>query len=352
MQNAETVLDTRTVAPAERFDYWQEVVNRSIVPLEVHSDHRADFDAAFRTVDLGSARVVRFWYPTSGARRTTRLIRQSDPGLYQLALVLRGQASVAQGRRDTVVRADEFSFHDLSRPSRMFHAVGRPCRDQPAAITLTIPGALLPVTASKLPRHAFAMSGQQGVGGLLARHLDQLTGHCEQYRPGDLARLGTVTLDLLGALLAHHLDTTSTLPAESRDRVLLARVHAHIERHLGDPVLSPRSVAAAHHISVRTLHRLFAAERTTVAAWIRDRRLEHCRRDLVSAWAATRPINVIAARWGFTSAAHFSRSFRGAYGRSPHEYRRHHESAPPVSWHGSSTSWHLTASHPSLRRTS
>ncbi|GIJ06978.1 AraC family transcriptional regulator [Micromonospora andamanensis] len=337
MQTAETIRDTRTVAPHERFDYWQEVVNHSIVPLEMYSDHRADFDAAFRAVDLGVARATRFWYPTVEAHRTSKLIRQSDPGLYQLALVLRGEASVVQGRRDTAVLVNQFGFHDFSRPSRMFHAVNRPSRAQPTVITLTIPGALLPVEGKKLPRHAIAMSGHQGIGGLLARHLGQLTGHCEQYRPSDLARLGTVTLDLLGALLAHYLDTSNMLPPESRDRVLLARVHAHIERHLGDPGLSPPSIAEAHHMSVRSLHRLFNRERTTVAAWIRDRRLERCRRDLASSLAAHRPINMIAARWGFTNAAHFSRAFRSVYDMSPHEYRRHRDDSLPAPWHGSST---------------
>jgi AraC-like DNA-binding protein len=32
-------------------------------------------------------------------------------------------------------------------------------------------------------------------------------------------------------------------------------------------------------------------------------------------------VNRIAARWGLTSAAHFSRAFRAAYGVSPLEYR-------------------------------
>jgi AraC-like DNA-binding protein len=37
---------------------------------------------------------------------------------------------------------------------------------------------------------------------------------------------------------------------------------------------------------------------------------------------AARPVKAIAARWGFTSAAHFSQAFRRAYGFSPGEFRR------------------------------
>jgi len=36
---------------------------------------------------------------------------------------------------------------------------------------------------------------------------------------------------------------------------------------------------------------------------------------------ANRPVTAIAARWGFTDAAHFSRIFRAAFGNSPTGYR-------------------------------
>jgi hypothetical protein len=61
---------------------------------------------------------------------------------------------------------------------------------------------------------------------------------------------------------------------------VLLRIHAFIEQHLGDADLTPGLVAAAHYISVRYLYRLFEAQGTTVATWIRHRRLEGCRKDL------------------------------------------------------------------------
>ncbi|GAA2788117.1 hypothetical protein GCM10010470_23340 [Saccharopolyspora taberi] len=55
--------------------------------------------------------------------------------------------------------------------------------------------------------------------------------------------------------------------------------------------------------------------------WIRQRRLERCRRDLTNPHLRQRPVHAIAARWGFTDPAHFSRIFRAAYGLSPSDYR-------------------------------
>jgi AraC-like DNA-binding protein len=99
-------------------------------------------------------------------------------------------------------------------------------------------------------------------------------------------------------------------------------VHTFIRDHLGDPDLTPRTIAAAHHISVRYLHQLFRAEDRTVADCIRVRRLDRCRLELADPRLARRPIGEISARWGFRSAAHFSQAFRDAYGLSPSELRR------------------------------
>jgi len=67
----------------------------------------------------------------------------------------------------------------------------------------------------------------------------------------------------------------------------------------------------------RSLHKLFERHETTVAGWVRRRRLERCRRDLVDPALRSRPVSAIGARWGLANPAHFSRLFRAVYGLSP-----------------------------------
>jgi AraC-like DNA-binding protein len=107
----------------------------------------------------------------------------------------------------------------------------------------------------------------------------------------------------------------------SRDRSSSASQPDHIDLHLREPDLGPERIAKAHFISTRYVHELFQPEGTTVSAWIRARRLEGARRDLADPELAGLTISALAARWGFSDPARFSRAFRAVYGCSPTEAR-------------------------------
>ena len=104
---------------------------------------------------------------------------------------------------------------------------------------------------------------------------------------------------------------------------MVESVRAFIRQHIHDPRLTPSLIAAAHHISVSYLHRVFTgqSEGETVAAWIRGRRLESAYRDLADPALRAMPIQAVAARWGIHRASDFSRAFKAAYGVSPSEHR-------------------------------
>ncbi|MFE9445141.1 helix-turn-helix domain-containing protein [Streptomyces sp. NPDC006602] len=130
-------------------------------------------------------------------------------------------------------------------------------------------------------------------------------------------------VDLLTVLADEQLGRISQ-GTPSGDAAMLLQLRTFIGRHLADPELTPEVIARAHRISVRYLHKLFEGEDTTVSRWIQSRRLEACRRDLLHREATNRTVVAVAQRWGFTSAAHFSRVFRDAYGMPPSEWRDTH----------------------------
>jgi len=185
------------------------------------------------------------------------------------------------------------------------------------------PPSLLPFSRNKLNQlAAVRIPATAGLGELTSQFLLQLVRNIDHYSPAEAARLSTAALEVLATRLARELDTGEWVTPEARRHALLTTVQAFVHQHLGDRELSPTMIAAAHHISLRSLHQLFHDEGLTVAAWIRRRRLEGCRRDLSDPALASRPIAAIAARWGFSSAADFSRAFHAAHGLPPSEYRR------------------------------
>ncbi|MEU1813528.1 AraC-like ligand-binding domain-containing protein [Micromonospora aurantiaca (nom. illeg.)] len=313
------VFDTRQLPAADRYPLWLEVVESS-APALISSPHADCFDAHARSVELGALRITDFTYPSLTMARTPKLIRQADPEMYQLSLARDGHGVATQHRQEGVVRPAEFTLLDNSRPFQARHEA--PPGGLLNTVTVNIPHAALRLSPNKVTELlAGAVSASEGIGALLAQFLRQIVAHPEQFTAADAGRLSAIALDLISATLAQQIGALDALPEGTQHQALRLQVKAFIDRHLGDPDLNPRTVAAAHHVSLRTLHRMFAGEEATVAELIRRRRLEQCRRDLINPLLRTQPIYVIAGRWGFPDKAHFSRLFRATYGHTPQTVR-------------------------------
>lgn len=94
-----------------------------------------------------------------------------------------------------------------------------------------------------------------------------------------------------------------------------------VDSRLTDPDLSPSILARELNVSVRTLHRAFAAAGESVNAYVRRRRLEEARLELAS--PVGRPsISELAAHWRFADSSHFIRAFKRQYGHTPTQFVR------------------------------
>lgn len=319
----QTVVSAEDLPAEDRFDFWQAVTSRAIYPVHLRSNHAADFQAKLRLVDLDGLQASLVECPPVEAFRTAKLISSANPDLYQLSLSVRGHATNEHNRKVAVMGPGDMVLCDSSQPFRA--TLGQGSGPQ-RVVLVSFPRALLPLPENRVGQLVGTrISGGKGMAGLLSHYLLELTTRTGEYQDSDLSRLGTITMDLLAATVAQESNAQCLLPPETHKQTLLVRVKAFIQQHLGEPDLTPETVAAAHGVSVRSLHRLFQEHRTTVAKWIREQRLERCRRDLADAALRTHKIHWIAARWGFPDATHFSRAFRTAYGMSPNEYRRQHQ---------------------------
>ncbi|MFH9009589.1 helix-turn-helix domain-containing protein [Streptomyces afghaniensis] len=163
-----------------------------------------------------------------------------------------------------------------------------------------------------------------GMGALVSGFLSALAAEAEFHRPTIGDRLARSAVDLLAVLVMELLQAETGQERSGASKAggeMLARIRAFIEEHLREPELSPESIARAHHISVRYLHKLFQDDGTTVGQWVRQRRLDSCRHELGRTSKGTTTVAAVAHRWGFSSPSHFSRTFRDAYGMSPSEWQ-------------------------------
>ncbi len=310
------VFRTDDLPTEDRFTCWRELSDDTLGATELRSAHAGDFRASARFRRLGPVRVLTIECPTLESHRTSRMIRASDPEMYALHLADLGQADVGHADRRSVLRPGELILSSTSRPN---HGRLRDAGGRVRTVATLIPRALLPESAAERLL-GVPLPAVDGIGGVLSRLLAHQaapgpTGH----GPADSERLGAVVLDLTTVLLNEHLDRPS--PVEQHQHALLLRVHDHIRRHLADPGLSAADIAAAHHVSVRTLYRVFEREGTSLAASIREQRLDQARRSLGDPALRALSIQGIAARCGFPRPADFSRAFRARYGLSPREFR-------------------------------
>ena len=316
-----TLIRTDQIPAADRLDFVTEMTATTWVPMECRSE-LGDYRGEFRASGLGAMQVVVMDIMPITVCRTPELISQADPDLLKMVLVCGGNTCVvAQNGRQAHVSAGDFAIYDTRRPYQVDCGTGG---DQPTQMmTFMFPPSLLPLSRSQLRQlMAVRFQASAGLGDLTAQFLRQLARNVDHYSPAEAARLSTAALEVLATRLARELDLHNWGTPEARRHALLTTVQAFIQRHLGDSRLSPAMIAAAHHISLRSLHQLFHDQGLTVAGWIRLRRLECCRRDLSDPALAPRPVAAIAARWGFASPGDFSRTFRAVHGLPPAEYRR------------------------------
>ncbi|MFB7245030.1 AraC family transcriptional regulator [Streptomyces populi] len=311
------------IPEADRFDFWREMVSRTRSPCDITSTHITDFWARHRLMELGPVTVWPTSFRPARYRRSPRLVRQSDPELYHLTLLLDGRMALDHVGRTDVFGPGDLHIADSSQPYDL-----RPVdQEDPGAVRgigVDLPKSLLPLPAHRVRELlGRALPGSVGTAVLLTEFLLGVERQADLLEPRDAPRLGTATIDLVSAWLAHLLDSEAALPPESRQQVMARRVHAFIRRNLHDPELTPPAIAGAHHISLSYLHRIFPPHNDgeTVAACIRRLRLEGARRDLADPAHRTTAIHTVAARWGIPRASDLTRSFRAAYGLSPREYR-------------------------------
>lgn len=294
---------TDLVPEKSRFPAWADLTRALHLDWDL-STSEDDYAAQIRYRRTGTVRVADVvCAPFEGHHAPTA----GPGGVVGVQLQLSGRLRCSYGEEEFVITPGDLFVWEDSREGAF---VGETEQHQLSLLVprSQVPQSLLPALANSRPLPAAPGTGT------LAIVADQLRGIAnEMDRLSDEAVNRTVRglFDLLELALAPVADST---PGERG--ALLSKIQQYILERLDDTQLSVRSIAAAHWISVRTLHLVFSESGTSVARWVRQQRLERCRRELMSATGST-TITSVAFRWGFNDASHFSRAFKQEFGVPP-----------------------------------
>jgi len=289
---------------------WEEALGQHLAAAGITVSAHEAFRGTLRARVLDVARLLHLEVPP---HRLDAVPSAEDPA-YQFVLPVEGSVRTTQETRSAVVEPGSFAVLDTTEP------YGMTFPDAATLIVIRVPRQVIgipPILLRQVTSTAIGVDGDliATVMPLLVRLADDLIVY-SRHSP---ARLSYNLADLLTTVLLEHL--SAVVPGGSAYGLML-EITTYLDDHLGDPELSAESVASAHYISPRYLRKLFEGQHLKVSEWIRARRLESCRRQLVDPVLADEPISVIAGRWGFPDPAHFSRLFKATYGRSPRQLRR------------------------------
>lgn len=308
-------LSTAPLAASDREECWHDVVSRTFVPLDVALLEQEPSPGTIVCERLGALQVAHVRAGPQAVTRSRRHIARDGREYLILSIQQRGTAVKEQDGRESLMRPGDFSLSDSSRPFR------KRLDGEFSFVAFHFPRRELQVRDDDLRElTATAFTGDTGTAALVSAYFTRMAREAAAFDDAVRRRVAGTALDLLTLLIDEHRGRAGSRAAKAA-AASLVRVKDHITRHLADPGLSPATIAAAHFMSVRHLHKLFEQDGATVAGWIRTQRLERCRRDLLRPTAQELGVAGIARRWGFVSPSHFSRAFRAAYGMSPRDWQ-------------------------------
>ena len=313
---ASGVTDTRTFPVGDRMEALRTALGNRGNPVLIIPETRHGIRVKVGSYRLTSSLLASFSRGTTGVEITQppRMARRA--GVERLVFAIAHDASyfLETEDRQCALAPGELFAVDLSKPYRSGWT------GSGGANSIYIDWAQLGLPADRL-RAAVPRLSSSPLYGLARDHLTQLLALSEDTLTGvTRGRLGSATTDVLRALVS------SASPATGRnafDDSLRSRVVAYLNVHYREAGLTPGSVAAALHMSLRQLYVLWSLEcDVTLMQWIVSRRLARARELLAQPGSAAWTVEKASEYVGFVNSAHFSRRFRQAYGMSPTEWRR------------------------------
>lgn len=309
---------TRDIPPWDRVSSWHDVHARAIArrTISVFSENFGNVDvqltrlgAPGHQVGLQHMQLI----DASVATRERALLSDGSDDVI-LHLQISGARELEQSGRTATALPGGAVFSLNAEPSIIRLPAGADF------VSIALPHAAIYARTKRIEdAAAIALPPDHPSVNLLAAYLTAI-GRCTD---ADIA-LGQLMAGHMLDLAAHLADSALGYDGAERRRlgaVRLTALKADIDANLGGDVSAP-ALAERHGVSDRYIHKLFAAEGTTVSHYVQGLRLERVRRWLGDPRYWTRTIAELVFDAGFGDISTFNRAFRQHFGETPSETRQ------------------------------
>ena len=307
---------TNAYPKEQRWDAWRFALQRKSIALEA-----LNADAVYGELNAYQSQQKLDFICISSTAQLLRIDISEESEQIWIIAILEGEATLTYGGAETFIPEGGLIFGDGDaqalldfRRDHRFFLVKIPKAFLSLRVRTPLPGGVTPIASD--------VGTGRILSGMLRSVADAILDlNANRVRPVELA----LPEFLLTAML-EDAPAKSLGGAAGARAMLLERVFQTIEMYLSDPNFNLQQVASEHGISMRYLQKLFESVGESFGHYVKLRRLERCRMDLISPLHAQKSISDILFQWGFNDSASFSRAFREQYGISPRDYRK----APPA----------------------
>ncbi|MGF6937928.1 AraC-like DNA-binding protein [Paraburkholderia sp. UCT70] len=302
---------TQAISTEERPQVWRDAMNAACLPHDaapINEGFEGDVVGIVSPTGIEFSRVRATPLTISGS------FRNQQAALW-LALLLEGRSMFLGSNERVPVARGDMLYGPCGRESTLELRADFRLLYVRVPTTLLHPGLVDPrrLTCGVLP-------GDSSLTRVLAAMLRAVGDELEDLDAEDIHPIEVALSEFLVASLANH-HAVHTLGDRKRSEHFL-RICQSIDQQLGDVELSLNTITEQQRVSSRYVQKLFEDAGMSFTGYVRDRRLERCRQELMSPAHRGLSVSEICFRWGFNDAAHFSRSFRAKFDMTPRSCRK------------------------------
>ena len=291
---------------------WKHTINETYFDLDVSFRQPNKFSGFLQYAKLLDIGVSHYHANTVHYSRGRQSSGYIDDSIL-ITFPMTGDVRFAQKNRQLTSSPGQFFIELSNLPYEFYHL------QQVSLYVIKVPLALLSPQMGTIERQfARSLSIDEGAGRLLVFQIRQILELIQQHR------LAALEVKILEQQLLNLIVLTLSAPKEvmmsnssSIQSVHLKRIEHYVYLHLENPALTPAMVAAACHVSVRYLHKLFADLPYSFSEWVKELRLKQANHILKTKSYVT--IDEVAHRVGYGDQGYFSRIYKQHFGYTPRD---------------------------------